>query len=250
MKNASLNGEIIPLTELNLSIQNRLFKYGDGFFETCKVNKGIIENWNLHLKRILKVFKVLELPNQNLSVLGVDILNLAEKEDFDWVNIYFWREADGLYEPKETTHTSVLIVPKQKSLDLSQIKNVGVCTTIVNHHSRYSFFKSDSLKYVLAGLEMTRNNWENIVITDSKENVSELLYSNIFWKKGNVYYTPSLKTGCIEGIGRQIFFDALKEEGSVCEIGFWNTRVLSEADEVFSANVAGVRKVLWKNNFL
>lgn len=248
MKYSCLNNKIIASDEVSFGIENRLFRYGDGFFETCIIEDGGIVNWNHHLKRIEKVFLTLDLPRLYLDIIEQNIKELYSKESFNVANIYFWREAEGIYTPTNIKGTSYLITGKNKTFSTSDINKIGVSNEIHNQYSKYAYFKSDSLKYVLAGIEMKKNNWEEILITDNGGNISELLHSNIFWKIDGVYNTPDLKTGCIEGVGRASFMDDLKAKNIDCQVGLWKTEVLNEADEIFSTNAAGRRVINWTKN--
>ena len=60
----SLNNKIFKETEHNISINNRSFRYGDGFFETIKLIDNSIQLKQYHFNRIAKSIDILkfELP--------------------------------------------------------------------------------------------------------------------------------------------------------------------------------------------
>ena len=55
----SWNGNIIPQENLNISPNNRSFRYGDGCFETIKIVNGNIILQDLHFDRLIFSLKIL-----------------------------------------------------------------------------------------------------------------------------------------------------------------------------------------------
>ena len=126
--------------------------------------------------------------------------------------------------------------------DMDIIKErIVVSERIRNQYSVYSSFKTlSSLKYVLAGQEMLRKKADDIIIMDHEGNVSEALYSNVFWRKGNDYFTPSIRTGCIDGTMRKFIMQKLKEELIPVHETQRPIETLLDADQVFLTNSMGI----------
>jgi branched-subunit amino acid aminotransferase/4-amino-4-deoxychorismate lyase len=83
-----------------------------------------------------------------------------------------------------------------------------------------------------------------MIILDQKGHVSELLYSNIFWIKNDIFYTSSLETGCIKGVMRTYLIGKLEEEGlSLKEVNVAPEK-LFQADHVFATNASGLRPLI------
>ena len=59
-----------------------------------------------------------------------------------------------------------------------------------------------ALPYVMAGIEKQNRGLDDLIILSTKDHVSECIASNIFWLRKGTIYTPSLRSGCIEGIRR------------------------------------------------
>ena len=64
-----LNGKFFLETENHLSINNRSFRYGDGFFETMKIVDCKILLKDLHFERIEKSLQLLKLQFPKLFSL-------------------------------------------------------------------------------------------------------------------------------------------------------------------------------------
>ena len=87
---------------------------------------------------------------------------------------------------------------------------------------------------------MKEQGWADIILTDVHGNISETHISNIFWLLNDEFYTPSLKTGCIEGVMRNHLVDGLGKLGhQVKEVEMKATK-LREAQILFSTNASGI----------
>ena len=59
--------------------------------------------------------------------------------------------------------------------------------------------------FVMAAKFAKENGWDEVIILNEHGRVCEALTSNIFIKKDNVFYTPPLSEGCIDGVNRKAF---------------------------------------------
>ena len=239
-----LNGAYSTIDFASNILNNRMFRYADGFFETIVYKENKIQLWNFHLTRIRKSFDVLHFQLLNFEALEQHILYLIEhhKSTESRINIYFWRKDGGLYTPF-SNEVNYLIVSETLILKNEPIGNYGFANTIYNSFNPYSFFKTNSLKYVLAGIEKQEQQWDEIILLDSDKNISEGLSSNIFWIKNSIYYTPSLETGCVEGVFRNYLIEKLQLEGTTVEQGKWKKETLLDTDKIFLTNCLGIREL-------
>lgn len=56
--------------------------------------------------------------------------------------------------------------------------------------------------------------WDEVIILNEYGRVCEGLTSNIFIKKEDIFYTPPLSEGCIDGVNRKAF---LQENNTIIE---------------------------------
>lgn len=247
---AILNKEIIFLDEQHLSFSNRGFKYGDGLFETIAIVNGDPRFLESHLKRLRK----------GADLLGIDYVDslddqiianqveLIKKENNITgqaiLKIILWREADGLYTPS-TNESSVLITIKNhNSKKLNIVQRAGFSAKTINFPSPISGLKTlSALKYVVAGVEKTEMNLEEIIILDHQGHISEALSSNIFWIKEGIYYTPPLSTGCIEGVMRNWLINRLIEDGYKVIEKLASPFEFKESESIFTTNASGIRHI-------
>ena len=240
--NVILNGRVLHASDLKLDINDRSFLYGDGLFETMHYSGDHIRLLDYHLERL----------HRGCQVLGMDFPSeLTASKLEEWCEIMttrepsingyrakliVWRSAGGLYTPTEVS-TNFLLTARAIPTDIDiEKRRVIFSRKVVNHYAVYTEFKTlSSLKYVIAGIEMKEQDADDIIILDVNGNVSEALYSNIFWRTGEEYYTPSLATGCIAGTMRRHVLDKLPS----CNVGLFKKEELVSADQVFLSNSLG-----------
>lgn len=238
---------IVDPENQGLPYPNRGFLYGDGLFETIIYSDGQIKYLQDHFERITGgctalsmvlpgYFTVDYLDSQIRKIIGENGLPARAR-----IKLVIWRSAGGLYEPaRHETHHLILAdkiaekVPQNKS-------KVGFSNRVFNYPSPWSTFKTlNSLPYVLAGIEKKEKSLDDIILLDAGGNISEFLYANIFWISGDIFFTPSLDTGCIRGVMRTCLIRKLKKMNIMVQEIQAEKDLLMKADHVFSANVSGL----------
>ena len=189
----------IPLTE------NRGFLYGDGFFETLIVKNGQLQFFEDHYERMSYAAYQLNLnPFPSVNRLKKLIhSSLSSMLTLSRLKIIIFRNSDGLFAPIK--NTPLFYFEEKEIVQQHPIqKTAFFSSTITNRVSATSKFKTlSSLNYVLAGVELNKSVFDEIILLDEKHNISECLSSNIWWIKDNCIYTPSDRSACIEGIAKK-----------------------------------------------
>jgi 4-amino-4-deoxychorismate lyase len=242
----SYNFQISEKEQLPSLADSRAFQYGDGLFETIIRQKGEIRFLSWHLQRLHAGMESLAMVNDqgiNVQRITQQINKLAELNHLEdcRIKIQLWRKNGGLYTP-EDNGVNILISLKALQLPTSFIKpKADFARNIRLAYSAYSFFKSCSaLPYVLAGLERKQRQLDELILLDVNGYISECTSSNIFWKKGGQWLTPSLETGCIAGIMRRNILTKLKEKDIAVQEVKALPEELLQAQAVFCCNVTGI----------
>lgn len=240
-----LNGKFINEADCSFKTNNRAFLYGDGFFETLFIKNNYIPHFSEHYNRIKDAFtcfhyNTVELPSEETFIELIQQCASKNNLDFGRVKMIFWRSEGGLYTPTSTSFQFLITV-----LPLTELNTKDKTAIISSHNhnaesitSRYKTL--NALNYVLAGLELSKTTADDILLLDQHNHISEALYSNIFFVIENNIHTPSLKTGCINGIMRQLIIKQFK--GSITEGEFTETDLL-RADEVFTTNSLSIQNI-------
>lgn len=252
----NFNGDLITETSLALKPNNRGFLYGDGVFETIKYFERKVYFLEDHFTRLQKALKAvgLKLPERfsmtSLDTYAKDLCN-ENKQERARIKLIVWRNPGGLFQA-ESTECSFLMTTSEWR-ETPDIKLRAIFSQQAHSvFSSISRFKTlSALPYVLAGIELRQSGANEIILTDPEGHISECLTSNIFWIKNKTLFTPSLQSGCIEGVFRKnLISECLKKEISVQE-GLFKRSDLMTASTVFTTNITGIKllKSIEGNNF-
>jgi 4-amino-4-deoxychorismate lyase len=240
------NGNYVAIASIN-PVLDRAFAYADGLFETIKVSNAKVSHFHLHVARLVKGMQVLRLKGEAsfLEHLELNILKTCELNQLTdaRVKLTLWRKPGGLYIPT-TDDINYMITAQNLSIEPSMIKSLGICSSVALNSSIYSELKTlNALPYVLAGLEKKASGFDELILLDTFGNIAECTSSNLFWKKGTEIFTPSLKTGCIAGIGRRIEIDYYLAKGIIVNEGEFIPKELNDAEEIWITNALNKKKV-------
>lgn len=247
--NLLYNGQLLQEEELQLPISNRAFQFNDGFFETMMIVNGKIRFWQDHLDRMQTAAKALkiELPAM-FSVPGFEekLLLLAEKNkavNYGRLKLKVWRGGGGIYTPGTNT-ADWLATIQAASQSVDSLERVGICTGVRTNYNSFSSFKGpNALLYVMAGQEAKERGFDDLIILNKQDLISELISSNIFWFQQDTLYTPALETGCINGIMRRNILNWGRLEGINAKEVYFDVDGILQADAVYSVNVTGIKEI-------
>lgn len=229
---------------------NRAFQYGDGLFETIIYKQGHIRFLEDHYTRLMngaKAFRMQVPPAFSLPYLDEHIYKLIEANgltDNARVRVHLWRKSGGAYTPL-CNEADFCITAQALSVSTHSMKDkVYFFEDIKLAASPLSRFKTcNALPYVMAGIAMTEQGVNDMILLDVHGHVAECVASNIFWIKEHTLYTPGLESGCIEGIMRkQILRKASELQISIQE-GLYSKDDILSAEAVFCCNVAGIQMI-------
>lgn len=222
-------------------MNNRKFQYGDGFFETMIVQKGSISFWGSHLDRIMHACEVLHLDYSPhfKEVLKQEILDSSSFLN-SRVRVTFWRSGEGKYTPEHNKIEYSIVTTENTIPFFRTAEKIDICTTSVVIPSVFSSFKCFLLPYVLAGIEKTKKQVDDLILLTPSGEVAECISSSVFWVKNGVFYTPSLETGCLNGTMRKQIIATLKVKNIEIQEGHYNPEDVYDADTIFCSNATGI----------
>jgi branched-chain amino acid aminotransferase len=241
----SLNGNFYLQSENIFGATNRAFNYGDGFFDSLLCLNGKPKLFKDHVVRMQHAAKVLKLSSEFLTPAKLfdTTTSLLKKNNLPnaRIRITFFREEGGQYAPEKNNSSMLITLRDIEGLPFNgnvAAKKMHIVKSIHKNYSAISSFKNcNSLVYVLAGLEIKENNWEDGILLNDKENICEALFSNLFFVKNSVVYTPAITEGCINGVMRRFIINTLSKKLKV-EEGSFSVVDLLKADGVFITNAS------------
>lgn len=252
------NSDILSENEFCLPANDRAFQYGDGLFETIRYENGQIWFWPDHFARLTAGMSALQL-NQPKGFSGETVEQRIHQllsangliHQTARIKIQVWRQSGGLYTPT-TNDVKVLITARAgQGFSLTEKTATGIYDLFRLTPSPISAFKTlNALPYVLAGLYKQQHALDDVILLDMHGNLAECLASNLFWYGNQTLFTPSLQTGCINGIIRRQLLRLAPSIGITVSEGAYEPAVLTQAEAVFCANVMGIQSLRQINSFV
>ncbi len=237
-----------------LSANNRGLKYGDGIFESMRMQNNQLMFAELHAERVQAGAKFLKFDKFQLLdsyFLRQKTAELAKKNKLNGngrFRLSVFRTEGGLYTPDSNRYEYILeSIPAKPGYELnSKGLIVDVYTDITKPINRLSNYKTlNALLFVMAGLFKKERRLDDAIILNNSGFICESSSSNIFVVYNNQVYTPPLSEGCIAGVMRNVTIKIAKENNIEIIEAQINPQILIEADEVFLTNAAyGIRWVM------
>ncbi len=238
------NNQLIRSEDLSSFLENRSFLYGDSLFETMIVRNGCINLFNDHFKRLKKGSKTLRFSfsfQKDLLQSQIHLLLQANAIDSPArVRLQVWRRSGGYYTPF-TNEVDFIITVERFERKLSIVSKVNFCAHTFISPSPFSRFKTgNALSFILASIEKKEEGLDDVILLNHNKYIVEATSSNIFWEKDNIYYTPSLQTGCVAGVMRKNIIRLMKTEKLEIQKGKFPASELLSAHSAFLCNVTGI----------
>jgi 4-amino-4-deoxychorismate lyase len=217
------------------------YMYGLGLFETFRVDDGHPFLLDDHFQRLQNGLRTLGIKwsmtrEEIVRVVGTLLkANELESAYVRW-NVAAGPNDLGLYTGDYTKPTTIVYMkPLPTEMDIK--KDARILSLKRNTPEGEFRLKSHHyLNNVLAKRELgDASNVEGIFLTETGF-VAEGVVSNLFWVKEGVVFTPSVKTGILDGIMRQFVLSLLNYKKIPYQIGFFRPDDVMNADEAFITN--------------
>ena len=242
----NFNGKITDLSDQ--LINNRAFLYGDAVFETLIIFNDKILFWEDHYFRLMSSMRIirLDIPDKYTPEFFkeniIKIHNSISQTRNSRIRINIFRFSGGKYKPKKNTPSFIISCEsinyntyelnkghyevdlyKDYYLDNQLISSIKTNNKIIN---------------VVASIYASENGFDNCILLNKDKLVSEFINSNLFIIKDEKIYTPTLKSGCLNGVVRKNLLKILSSSSfEVCEQDL-STFDITQSDEIFGTNIA------------
>ncbi|TAM84258.1 MAG: class IV aminotransferase [Acidobacteria bacterium] len=231
------NEQLIPMQEVRLSPGQAGLLNGWGVFTTIRIYHGRPFAFERHWKRLSSDANRLRIPvgRQPETILE----HLSRLIDANHVQegcgrIYFVYNRVGAWISDETMPEVDLIM---YTADLP--KRIGPVRLAIQSYGRYAASP-------LAGVKVTswlqnvwmldqalRRSFDEVVLLNERNEVSECTAANIFCVRKREVVTPPLSSGCLPGVTREVLLEMGEQTGLSIEEAPLETEDLYGADEVF-----------------
>ncbi|WP_295336588.1 aminotransferase class IV [Flavobacterium sp.] len=243
----NFNG-IISETDIQLTVSNRSFLYGDGVFETLKVVNNKILFFEDHYFRLLASMRIIRMQipmSFTLEYLEEQILALVNKQniqDSARVRLTVFRNDGGYYTPVDNKVSFVIqaFALSSQSYALKYVEfEVDLYKDFVVTKQLLSTLKTNNkLIQITASIFAQENGLDACLLINEDKNVVEAANGNLFMLLDNQLITPPLSEGCLNGIMRKQILKLAKELDRIEVVEKPISPFdLQKADELFITNV-------------
>ncbi len=250
------NGNLVGKNTDFLNHENRGLRYGDALFETLRVRQSNILFWEDHYFRLMASMRMLrmEIPmdftleylrDQIKTTLEANMLSNSTAR----VRLTVFRKDGGRYLPK-TNDVSFIIETEeletkeytlnQQPYEIELYKDYFLAPGLLS-----GLKTANKAINVLGSIYARENGYQNCLLLNANKEVVEALHGNLFLVKGNTIKTPSITSGCLNGIMRKQLIELLKADDTYeLEENAISPFELQQADELFITNViVGIQPV-------
>jgi branched-chain amino acid aminotransferase len=224
---------------------------GWGLFTTVRITRGEAFAYERHWRRLEKDAALTRIP---LSYTGAKVRVLlhevvrANQVKEGCARIYLVWNTVGSWRSDEKMQEVDLVIT---TADLPKYPEMMRLT--VREHGRHAASPLAGVKTiswldsVWAAGEAQREGFDEVVLLNERNEVSECTAANIFALKGEKVVTPPLSSGCLEGVTRGILMEIASEAGTSVVEQTLRLDDLYGADEVFvtstNRNVICVKEI-------
>ena len=253
MNSICFNGKFFSADEPVLLASNRGYRYGDGLFETMKVQQGNILLADYHFERLYTGIAMLqfEMPRLFLHQRTEDeILHLCKKnkcEQLGRVRLSVFRGNGGLYDEEKALQYLIECWPLNESV--SKLNENGLVIDIYSEAEKscdkFSNLKSANfLPYSMAALYAKEKKVNDCLVLNSTGSIADSTIANLFVIKNGIIVTPGLDEACVNGVMRRHLLKEMQNAGYDTREVAVSVNDLANADEVFLTNaINGIRWV-------
>ena len=241
-----LNGQ----PAISITAFDRGLFYGQGLFETMRVQRGEIPLWSFHLSRLQNGSARLKLPVDSERIVQYrDQLLLAAPEDGVLKLVVTAGEGGRGYAAPEKMQLNYLLqwspLPEQQSEVESGVSLSGISLWVCDQRladspSLAGMKHLNRLEQVLARAEQPMDRYPEGLMLDSSGSAIEGISSNLFCRHGEKWFTPILNHCGVAGVMREYLisqYPVIQKRISLQE--------LASMDELFVCNaVRGIWPVV------
>jgi len=254
----NFNGKLVELSEANISINNRGYKYGDALFETMRVVNNKVLFLEDHYFRLMSSMRILRIDipmNYTMEFFEEEILKTVEVNNFEnnsaRIRLNIDRGEGGKYLPNNNALATFNIVA-ETLVDLFykvhpfENYKVDLYKDFYIAPGLLSGLKTNNKAIQVTGsIYAKENSFNNCLVVNTNKSIIEALNGNLFLVKDNHIKTPPLEDGCLKGIMRlQVLKTLQNNPNYTMEETSISPFELQKADELFITNtIIGIQSI-------
>lgn len=233
-----LNGKLVLAARAAIPITDRGFRFGDGVFETIRIETGIPYQWDLHMRRLFEGLTAIRIasPVEDWVPYAKKLLKKNEVErGFLRIAVSRGMGSRG-YAPYPPGMPPTWLIETLPAATLPE----QPCRLWLSVHARVPrqclpvhLKLAQGLGSTLALLEAADHHCDEALQLTPDGFLCEAASANLFWISDEALFTPSLETGCLNGTTRDALMRLTPVGIKVVKTGI---AALEDAQAVFLTN--------------
>ncbi|HEX8235666.1 MAG TPA: aminotransferase class IV [Abditibacteriaceae bacterium] len=248
--NIWINGELLNAAAPTLPAISAGATLGWGVYTTAAVWHGQVFALSRHLQRLRHDAARADIPlayDDETLHRAVTAVLTDNQVQHGLLRITLLRRGDGRWNDAQGSDLFMISRPHSPDYDDPSTQRLRLVLSPFRIEARraLSGVKSTSYgDYQLAWQQATRAGFDETVLCNGSGALCECARANLFWVRDGRLFTPSLDSGCLPGIARELALRWAGEDGITCKEGLFSMHELAAADEVFlTAATQGPRAV-------
>ena len=205
-----------------VEVSDRGLAYGDGLFETIRVDRGRPFLLERHLQRLLEDAGRLTIPLDRAALeaaMQEALERLAPADAACVLKVILTRGSGGRgYRIPDTTRPRLIfsVHPMPPVPDAGGVVASTSSVPLVVHPAMAGMKSLERMQQVLASRELQPDEFERIM-PDSDGNLLEGTRTNLLLQSGDVWITPPRESLAVAGVMRAELLDCLQQQGRQTE---------------------------------
>jgi len=239
----SKNGQILPISEANVSLNSIEYAYGFGVYETLRVNKHKPLFLNDHIKRLIISAEIIKLDHIfSIEIIEQYVLDFISKTETDTFNVKIL-----LIGSIKKENASIYILGSNPLFLDRKLYRDGVELITVNYERVYPQAKSlNMLQSYMSYKEAQSKNAYDSLLINREGNITEGTRTNFFVIKNKTIYSAP-ENEILLGVTRKNILDVAIKNGYIVEEKNIKLGRLNDYDGAFltstSTKIVPIRKV-------
>jgi D-alanine transaminase len=235
---AYLNGNILPIDQAMVPIEDRGYQFGDAVYEYIASYGGKLFFLEEHLDRLERSMAELSFPPVSRDKIRQAIVDLFERSGIERAGLYLQisRGVAPRNHPIPDACRPQVVMTVRPVMDKPPVvleQGAAAITTLDQRWGRCDIKTVQLVANVLAKQKALAAGCAEAILVSAEGVVREATSSNVFIVKNNRLVTHPLTPEILPGITRQLLIEICRQEKIAVDERFFGATELFAADEVF-----------------
>lgn len=210
---------------------------GWGVFSTLRVKDGVLFEWQRHYNRMAKDALLLKVPfPESSDWFEAQLHKLIEANQAHnaTLRVIVLRNKGGMWEGPSIDRPFELYAFTTNLKNWGQSVKLGLVPQARHAANQFAGTKMLSWSFNLCMYDQAhQDGFDEVVLLNERDEVSELTSANLFAVYGNLVLTPPISSGCLPGITRALLLEEIKVPGIEIREQTLTLADLEKADGLF-----------------